>query len=105
MCSIMSASGGQKPQFWANFDFGWLLYPPPLTDEGQIWCARVDPRSTLTRQISPEAFTVSASGGQKAQFWANFDFRGLLYRPPFTNEGQIWCYSDLIKIKKYKKSI
>jgi len=24
-------------------------------------------------------FTVSASGGQKPQFWANFDTRGLLY--------------------------
>ena len=32
--------------------FGGLLYRPPFTDEGQIWCAREDPRSTLIRQIS-----------------------------------------------------
>ena len=31
-----------------------LLYPPPFTNEGQIWCDRADPRSTLTGQISSE---------------------------------------------------
>jgi len=52
---IVSASGGQKPQFWANFDiFGGSCTDPPFTDEGQIWCARADPRSTLTCQISSE---------------------------------------------------
>jgi len=32
---IVSASGGQKPQFWANFilTFGVLLYRPPITYE------------------------------------------------------------------------
>ena len=33
---IVSPSGGQKPQFWANFDFFWgggaLLYRLPFTD-------------------------------------------------------------------------
>ena len=27
----------------------------------------------------------------KPQFWVNFDIWGLLYRRPFTDEGQIWC--------------
>ena len=40
---IVSASGSQKPQFWAYLTFGGLLYRPPLTDKGQIWCAMVDP--------------------------------------------------------------
>jgi len=40
---MVSASGGQKPQFVANFDFGGLLYRPPFTDEGQIWYAIADP--------------------------------------------------------------
>jgi len=35
-------------------------------------------------------FIVSASGGQKRQIWTNSDVWGLLYRPPFTDEGQIW---------------
>jgi len=34
-------------------------------------------------------FTVSASGGQKAQFGANFDFLGIPVPTPFTDEGQI----------------
>jgi len=36
-------------------------------------------------------FIVSASGRQKPQFLANFDIWGLLYRPPFIDEDQIWC--------------
>ena len=50
---IVSASGGQKPQFWANFDiFLGLLYRPPFSDESQMWCAIADPRYTLACQIS-----------------------------------------------------
>jgi len=48
----VSDSGGQKPQFWANFDFLGAPIPTPFTDEGQIWCAVADPRYTLTCQIS-----------------------------------------------------
>jgi len=36
---------GQILTFWG------LLYRPPLTDEGQIWCAVADPWHTLTCQI------------------------------------------------------
>jgi len=45
-----------------------LPYRPPITDEGQIWCARADPRSTITGQNVMNVFIVSASGGQKPQF-------------------------------------
>ena len=51
----VSASGGQKPQFLANLDFGGLLYRPPFTDEGQMWRAIADPRHTLTCQISSQS--------------------------------------------------
>jgi len=56
-----------------------------------MWCARADRRSTLMRQISSEFVHCIASSGQKPQFSANFDFWGLLYRPPFTDERQICC--------------
>jgi len=46
----VSASGGQKPQFWQILTFGAPV-PTHFTDEGQIWWTRADPRSTLTRQI------------------------------------------------------
>jgi len=32
--------------------FGGLLYRPPFTDEGQIWCAIADPRCTFACEIS-----------------------------------------------------
>jgi len=32
---IVSASGGQKPHFWTNFDIWGLLYRPSFTDEGR----------------------------------------------------------------------
>jgi len=69
---IVSASGGQKPQFWANLTFGKLpLYRTPFTDEGQIQYVRVDPRSTLSRRshakFSLDRSTLSPSGGEKKQ--------------------------------------
>jgi len=49
---IVSASGGQKPQLWANFDLLGAPVPTPFTDEDQVWRAIADPRHTLTCQIS-----------------------------------------------------
>ena len=73
---IVSASGGQKAQFWANFDFLGLIYRPSLTDEGQIWCVTADPRYTLTRQISSGSVYSVALCWQKnplifAVFWTS----------------------------------
>jgi len=48
---IVSASGGQKPQFWEIVTFWGLLYRSPVTDLGQICCAIADPQYTLTCQI------------------------------------------------------
>ena len=48
---IVSAFGGQNHNFVQILTLGGLLYRPPFTDEGQIWCARADARCTLTRQI------------------------------------------------------
>ena len=40
MCSLCRL-GGQKLQFWANFDiFGGFLYRRPFTDEGQMYSRR-----------------------------------------------------------------
>ena len=46
--------------------------------------------AVVDQQIGDDA-VVSASGGQKPQFWAIFDIRGVLHRPPFTDEGRLWC--------------
>ena len=83
----MSASGGQKPQFWANFGIflgGGLVYRPPFTDEGQIWCAIADPWSTFTCEISSRSVILSSCGGEKHQFLPVLPFFGLrhLVVPP-----------------------
>jgi len=48
MCSLCQLPVAKKHNFG---QFG-LLYRPPLTDEGQIWCLIAHPRYTLTCQIS-----------------------------------------------------
>ena len=59
---VVSASGGQKPQFLANFDI--------------IGGSCTDPLVQLQAKFHLNVFVVSASGGQKPQFWANFDIFG-----------------------------
>ena len=59
----VSASRGQKPEFWANFDFWGLMYRSPFTDESQMWCAIVHPWYMLICQLP------------------NFVSIGLFYRP------------------------
>ena len=88
---IMSASGGQKPQFLAHFDIWGPLYRPPFTDEGQFGVLKQTEHLHLRAKFHLHVFVMSASSGQKPQLWANFEFWGLLYRPPFIYEGQIWC--------------
>jgi len=55
LCRLLVA---KKPQFSENFDIWGLVYRPPFTDEGQIWCARADPWYMLTvfsgLQVAPE---------------------------------------------------
>ena len=81
-----------------NHNFGQFLtllgapVPTPFTDEGQIWWVGADPRSTLTRQISSECVHCVGFRWPKTTILGKFwQFCGLLYRRPFTDEGQIWC--------------
>ena len=71
---IVSASGGQKPQVWANFDIWGLLYRPHFTNEGQMWCAIADPRyrPTLTCHISSRSVYSVALCWRKTPIFAVF---------------------------------
>ena len=89
---IVSAAGGKK-QFWANFDFWVLLYRPPFTDEGQIWCARTDPRSTLTRQISSECVHCVGFRCQKHNFGQILTFWGSCTDPLLPMKAEFDVYS------------
>ena len=86
----MSASGDQKTQFWSNFAFSRSSYTDPLLPIRVKFGVLEQTQSLhLPAKFHLNAFIVSASGGQKPQFWADFHFWALLYRPPFTDEGQI----------------
>jgi len=69
---IVSASGGQKTQFWANFDLLGALVPTLFTDDGQIWCAIADPCYTLTCRISSRSVYSVALWRRKTPIFAVF---------------------------------
>ena len=52
MCSLCQLPVAKNHNFRQILTLKGLLYRRPFTDEGQIWCAIADPRSTLTCQIS-----------------------------------------------------
>ena len=69
----MSASGGQKQQCLAHFDFWRALVQPPFSDESQIWCARADHGIRLRAKFRLDRFILSPSGGEKVKnlpFWS-----------------------------------
>jgi len=68
---IVSASGGQKLQFWANCDFCGLLYRPLLPMRAKFGMLEQTQGLHLQAKCHLNVFIVSASGGQKPQFWAN----------------------------------
>ena len=75
--SVVSASGGQKPQFLANFDpLGGSCTDPLLTTRAKFGLLKQTQGLHLQAKFHLNVFVVSASGGQKPQFWSNFDILG-----------------------------
>ena len=75
------ASGGQKNNFGQIWTFGGLLYRPPFTDEGQIWCAIADPRWTITRHISSRSVYTVALCWRQTPILSYFGLRHLVSSP------------------------
>ena len=74
---IVSASGDQKPHFWANFDtFGRSCTDPLLPMRARFGELEQTQGIHLPAKFHLNLFIVSASGDQKLQFWANFDIFG-----------------------------
>ena len=80
----VSASGDQKPQFWANFDFGGSCSctDPLLPMAVKFGVLQQTQGLHLHEKFHLNAFTVSASGGQKPQFGANFEILRGTCQPP-----------------------
>jgi len=74
---IVSASCGKKTQFWAIFDiFGDSCTDPLLPMRAKLGALQQMQVLHLQAKFHLNMFIVSASGGQKPQFWANFDIFG-----------------------------
>ena len=69
---VVSASGGQKPQFWANLDILGAPVPTPFTNEGQIWCPVADLRYTFICEISSRSVYSVVLWLRKTQIFAVF---------------------------------
>ena len=81
---IVSAPNGQKPQFWANFDtFGRSCTDPLLPMRAKFGGVEQTQGLHLHAKFHLNVFIVSASDGQKPQFWANFDILGAPVPTPF----------------------
>ena len=82
---IVSASSGQKPQFWANFDFflgGGFLCRPPIPMKVKFGELKQTERLHVHAKFHLNVFIVSLSGGQKPKFLANFEIWGALVPAP-----------------------
>jgi len=72
-----------------------LLYWPPFTDEGTIWCATADPRSTHTRKVSCEFIHCLGFRWPKTTILGKFWHLGAPVPPPFYQwETHLVCYSQ-----------
>ena len=81
---IMSASGSQKPQFWANFDiFGGSCTDSLLAMRAKFGVLQQKLGLHLQAKFGLYVFIVSAFGGQKSQFWPNFGVLGGSCTDPF----------------------
>ena len=81
MCSLCQLPVAKNHNIWQILTFLGAPVPTPFTDEGQIWCARADPRSTFTLftgQISSECVhcvgfrwpkTMRVSNPRQMEFW------------------------------------
>jgi len=69
-----------------------LLYRLPFGNEGQIWCATAEVRSTLTCQIPCEfVHCIGFRWPKNHNFGHILTLWGFIYRLHFSNKGQIWC--------------
>ena len=81
MCSSYRLPVTKNHNFGQIFTFWGLLYRPPFTDEGQIWCAIADPWSTFACQISSRSVYSVAVWRRKTRIFAVFGLRHLVVSP------------------------
>ena len=69
MCSLCRLPVAKNHNFGQILTFEGLLYRPPFTYEGQIWCATADPQSTFTCQnFSRSVYSIALWRQKKPNF-------------------------------------
>jgi len=81
MCLLCQLPVAKKHNFGQILTFWGLLYQPPFTHDGQMWCTIADPRYTLTCQISSRSVNSVAICWQKTQFSPFFGLWHLVLSP------------------------
>jgi len=81
MCSLCGLPVAKNHNVGQILTFLGLLYWPPFTDEGQIWCAVADPRYTLIFQISSRSVYSVVLWQRKPPFLPFFGLRHLVLSP------------------------
>ena len=84
MCSLCRFLVAKNHNFGQILTFGDSRTDPLLPIRAKFGVLQQTQGLHLEAKFRLNVFIVSASGGQKPQFWANFDILGLLYRLPFT---------------------
>jgi len=90
MCSLCRLPVAKNHNFWQILTFGGACTGPLLLTRVQFVVLEQSKGLHLHTKFHLNVFIAWASGCQKPQFWAIFNFWGLLYRPSFTDESQIW---------------
>ena len=98
MCSLYPLPVAKNHNFGQIWTFG-LLYRLPLTGEGQISCARADPRYTRTCQISSPSVYSVALPIFAGSWTSTFTFSGVANwhsttKPPLSSyilNSATWC--------------
>jgi len=72
MCSLCQLPVAKNHNFGQISTFWGLLYWPPFTNEGKIWCAIAHPQYTLTSQISLQLVYSAALCWRKTAIFAVF---------------------------------
>ena len=81
MCSLCRLPMGKNHNFGQILTIWGLLYRPPFTDEGQIWCPMADPRSTFTCEISSRSVYSVVLWLRNTQILPFFGLRHLVMLP------------------------
>jgi len=118
---IVSASGGQETQFWANFDFWGLLYRPLLPKRAKFGVLHQTHGVRLRAKFRLDWFILLPSVGKKPYFFNFFGHRHLVVSPtgsslklnmgaqlqtfPYLTASKSLLYSNAFMVKSGTQSL